>query len=164
MAMLWWWQASFNRSSGMAFQNGPAGRICGCGLCTMQCKLWKRMAVKSPIAGNGRGWWEACAHELHHEVAHNTLARLSKPWQWDVGPPAGSSSDNVADDPKFVGMKRSTSAAEMLDDTSSVKTPRSLDTVSMEVVQRLLVLELVDMSAQVPFVRTLIEGMQLIGS
>lgn len=70
--------------------------------------------------------------------------------------------DNVAGNLSLAGFKRSTSTADIADDSSSVKTPRSLDSQSMELVQSLL--GLLDLSGQVPMARTVIAGIPVIGS
>ena len=101
-------------------------------------------------------------HATHWEGCPNRHVRGTQPVSTGTVRTSKSSPDNVAGNLSLAGFKRSTSTADIADDSSSVKTPRSLDSQSMELVQSLL--GLVDMSGQVPMARTLIAGIPLIGS
>ena len=101
-------------------------------------------------------------HATHWEGCPNWHVRGTQPVSTGTVRTLNSSPDNVAGNLSLGGFRRSTSTADIADESSSVKTPRSLGSQSMELVQGLL--GLVDLFAQAPMIRTLIAGTPLIGS
>ena len=105
--------------------------------------------------------WENCPSQCHrNQVLSDVAVRKS-----DAAEAASSSEipvptviGNVAG---FAGVKRSQDEAEVRDEVSSVKTTRSLDTVSADTVRKLL--ELVENASNSQVYRALMLGMTLVG-
>ena len=92
--------------------------------------------------------WQGCPSQPHgnqllSDVAVRTLDSAQAASSSEV--PVPTVTGNVAGDSRFARFKRSKEEAEMCDETSSVKTTRSLDTVSADTVRKLL--EVVEMQS-----------------
>ena len=104
--------------------------------------------------------WDNCPSQCYgNQVRSGVAVRKS-----DAAEAAGSSEMPVPTviGTAFAGVKRSQDEAEVYDEVSSVKTTRSLDTASADMVRKLL--ELVETASNSQVYRPMMLGMKLVGS